>query len=202
VTLPPGAASVEPDEFRRALRLRPEGVTIVTASDEFGHLLGLTASSCTSVSLDPPLLLVCILNRSPLLGPMSAGAHFTVHLLSARQEQLAKHFATRMIDKFDGMGLKFRITASGCPRLEGALAAIECSPHELFPGGDHTIVVGRVVDICLDKECDAGLLTFDGRLQSLRVSTKLELGTQGEERGTQESHRRRKRVITTSGEKK
>jgi flavin reductase (DIM6/NTAB) family NADH-FMN oxidoreductase RutF len=191
VTPQAGTPSVEPDEFRNALRLRPEGVTIVTASDEFGHLLGLTASSCTSVSLDPPLLLVCILNRSPLLGPLRAGAHFTVHLLSARQERLAKHFATRMIDKFDTVGLKFRITGSGCPRLEGALAAIECSPHDLFPGGDHTIVVGRVVDICLDEECDAGLLTFGGRLQALRVSRKQAATVAGEGRGSHASHRRK-----------
>lgn len=165
----PTLRAVSSEQFRMALRLRPEGVTVVTASDEFGHLLGLTVSSCTSVSLDPPLLLVCILNRSPLLGPLRAGACFTVHLLSAQQEEVAKHFATRMIDKFEDLDLRFRITSSGCPRLDGALAALECSTQDLFPGGDHTIVVGRVIDVCLGNECTNGLLTVGGQLKSYPI---------------------------------
>jgi flavin reductase (DIM6/NTAB) family NADH-FMN oxidoreductase RutF len=160
-----GRPSASPERFRDAFRLHPEGVTIVTARDEFGDQLGMTATSVTSVSLDPPLLLVCINRASRMTSSLSAGASFVVHFLAADQEEVAGRFARSLDDKFEHV--RYRITSSGCPRLEDALAAVECANHEVFLAGDHVIVVGRVVDVRINRQPEAALAFFDGKFAAL-----------------------------------
>ena len=152
--------SVDSASFRRALSQLAAGVSIVTTVDQSGSKLGLTATSVTSVSLDPPLVLVCIDNRSRTIAALQVGMPFVVHFLAAGQEQLARRFASFMTDKF--AGVEYRLTPSGCPRLAGVLASVECLVQHGFPGGDHTIVVGRVVDIQVGAGDARPLLYFAG----------------------------------------
>jgi flavin reductase (DIM6/NTAB) family NADH-FMN oxidoreductase RutF len=156
--------SVAGDAFRQALGRLAAGVSIVTTIDEDGHNLGLTATAVTSVSLDPPLVLVCIDNRSRTIDPLETGAPFVVHFLAADQEELARRFASRIPDKF--AGVDFETTAYGCPRLTGVLASVECLPHAIYPGGDHTIFVGRVVDVQIDETESSPLTYFRGQFMS------------------------------------
>jgi flavin reductase (DIM6/NTAB) family NADH-FMN oxidoreductase RutF len=152
--------SIDGARFRRALSRLAAGVSIVTTVDRDGFKLGLTATSVTSVSLDPSLILVCIDNQSRTIAPLMAGRPFVVHFLAANQESLARRFASFMGDKF--VGLDYSMTASGCPRLAGVLASVECVADHIYPGGDHTIFVGRVVDTQIGDPTARPLLYFAG----------------------------------------
>jgi flavin reductase ActVB len=150
--------SVTGDDFRQALSRLTAGVSIVTTTDHDGNNLGLTATAVTSVSLDPPLVLVCIDNRSRTVEPLETGAPFVVHFLAAEQEELARHFASRRLDKFANVA--YEMTDYGCPRLTGVLASVACVPHAIYPGGDHTIFIGRVVDVQIDEVGSSPLMYF------------------------------------------
>src|SRR6185295_14439045 len=121
--------------FRTALGQLAAGTSIVTLCDQDGYKLGLTATSVTSVSLDPPLVLVCVGNRTRTAAALKSYAPFIIHFLAAGQESLARHFASPIPDKF--AGIAHTMTAIGSPRLEGVLTSIECVPYEIYPGGDH-----------------------------------------------------------------
>lgn len=131
---------------------------MVTLRDRDGSKLGLTATAVTSVSLDPPLVLVCVNNRARTALALQSRVPFVIHLLAADQEALACHFASSIADKF--AEIAHQLTPSGCPRLDGALASIECVPHQVYPGGDHSIVVGRVVDLQLNSDAPLPLIYF------------------------------------------
>lgn len=166
---PPLRAPLDGADLRAAFRVRPEGVTIVTTLDEYGNQWGFTATSVTSVSLDPPMLLVCVANRSGALGPLTSGAGFIVHLLAGDQAELARRFATPLEDKFDQASYGF--APSGCAKLSGALVSLECVPHAAHPAGDHTIVVGQVLDITRSNRTAGALVFFDGAMSSIGSST-------------------------------
>jgi flavin reductase (DIM6/NTAB) family NADH-FMN oxidoreductase RutF len=144
--------------LRQAFSQFAAGVSIITTTGSDGEKIGLTATAVTSVSLEPPLLLVCIGHWSRAVAPLRAGAPFVVHFLDADQEELARHFATSTPDKFAAVA--HRLTANGCPRLETALASFECIPQQTFPAGDHHIVVGRVVDLQISDEERPPLVYF------------------------------------------
>ncbi|MBI2527596.1 MAG: flavin reductase [Candidatus Rokubacteria bacterium] len=135
-----------PDEFRRVLGCFASGVTVVTAWDAAGHPTGLTASAFTSVSLNPPLVLVCVAHIAQSYPALRASERFAVNILGAHQEALSQRFATPATgdggEKFQG--IKHTPGALGLPVLEGALAQLECSTVNAYPGGDHTIFVGQV----------------------------------------------------------
>lgn len=128
------------DEFRRLCRLWPTGVAVVTTTDALGRYYGLTMNSVTSVSLDPPMLLICPASGSQTLRAMRKSRIFCVNFLAGTQEGLARRFARREQDKFDGV--PFRSGRLGAPVLEGVLASFECCIDGVFPGGDHEIVLG------------------------------------------------------------
>jgi flavin reductase (DIM6/NTAB) family NADH-FMN oxidoreductase RutF len=153
--------SVDGAAFKSALSRLAAGTNIVTMRGQDGEKLGLTATAVTSVSLDPPLVLVCINNGARTAAALEAHAPFIVHFLAADQEQLARHFASRIPDKFEG--IPHSITESGSPRLEGALASIECAPYQIYPGGDHIIVLGRVVDVQVSDADASPLIYFRNR---------------------------------------
>jgi len=136
---------VSKDEFRQALGQLAAGVSIITTCDQDGQKLGMTATAVTSVSLDPPLVLVCVDNRTRTAAALTSLMPFVVHFLSAEQESLARQFAGSSADKFAGVAYQW--TAYGCPRLENVLASVECVPYQTMLSGDHTIVAGRVVDV-------------------------------------------------------
>ncbi len=118
---------VEPPHFRQLLGRFATGVTVVTARGPDGGPVGMTASSVASVSLDPPLLLVCV-DR--------------LNVLAADQEALSRRFAADDEHRFDGVG--YKENRQGIPVLDGALASIECVKQTAVPGGDHTVFFGLV----------------------------------------------------------
>jgi flavin reductase (DIM6/NTAB) family NADH-FMN oxidoreductase RutF len=131
------------DEFRRVLSHFASGVTILTTRDSDGRPVGLTASAFTSVSLEPPLVLVCVDRKARCHDAFDTADHFAVNVLGAHQEDLSRRFASAELDdKFDG--LAHAPGALGAPLIEGALAHIECVRVSAYPAGDHTILVGRV----------------------------------------------------------
>lgn len=162
----PTTPAVDGAAFRQALARLAAGVSVITTVDAEGQKIGLTATAVTALSADPPLILACLGGWSRALEPLAGGAPFIVHLLAAEQQPLAQHFATPQPDKFAGLG--HAPAMGGCPRLSDALAWIECTPAQLVPAGDHTIVIGRVVGLqCADGDRDP-LVYFRRRYHSLR----------------------------------
>ena len=135
-----------PDEsvsLREVMSSYPTGVTIVAACEESGAPYGLTVNSFTSVSLDPPLVLVCIGHSSSSHERLVASPTFSINVLAATQHEVAGRFAREpSIGRFDDV--EWEAGETGCPLLPGAVAALECSMHEVLRGGDHSIIVGRV----------------------------------------------------------
>ena len=123
----------------------PTGVTVVTAMGEDGAPLGLTVNSFTSVSLDPPLVLVCIDTGSNSHDRLVASGSFAVNVLAAEHDALARRFASLPADgRFDG--LSWAPGPTGAPILAGMAAWLACTVEAVYPGGDHSIVVGRVAE--------------------------------------------------------
>lgn len=150
--------SVSGTDFRRALSHLAAGTSIITMCDPDGNKLGLTATAVSSVSLDPPLVLACVNNHARTAIALQSYVPFVVHFLAASQELLARHFASPLPDKF--ADVPHTLTASGCPCIEGVLASIECVPYHLYPGGDHIIVVGRVVEVQVNGDDMLPLIYF------------------------------------------
>lgn len=154
---------IDPLEFRLAAGAYMTGVTVVTTLDADGNPAGLTVNSFTTVSLDPPLVLVCI--EGSTVPAFEAGGGFAVHVLGANQEGLAKHFATSDIERFSGLDWSPGI--SGLPLLPGALATFECRLVDSFDGGDHRIYVGEVRRLTSDESSRPALGFFRGRYFSV-----------------------------------
>jgi flavin reductase (DIM6/NTAB) family NADH-FMN oxidoreductase RutF len=133
---------IGPDDFRRVLGHFATGVTVLTTCDAEGRPTGLTASAFCSVSLDPPLILVCVDHKSQSYPALSESRGFAVNILSAAQEDISRRFATTRLDKFDGVPHVLGVV--GAPLLKDALAHIECTTVSTHVQGDHTIFVGRV----------------------------------------------------------
>ena len=134
--------SVTPDEFRSALGRFPSGVTVVTTKAADGSDEGMTVSAFCSVSLEPPLVLICIEKTATVHDALTLAPSFLVNVLSAKQEQIARRFSTVDIDRFEGVG--FSRSANGIAVLDDVLAVIECNRSALHEAGDHTIIIGEV----------------------------------------------------------
>ena len=159
---------ISAEEFRHTLSHFASGVTIITVCDRDGKPTGLTASAFTSVSLDPPLILVCVDHKSQSYPALVAGKMFAVNILAHDQEHLSRRFATTKIEnKFEGVS--FALSSMGLPLLESALAHLECAIVNVHLEGDHSIFVGRV------EQARAGsghpLLYFRGRYDRLHGPT-------------------------------
>ena len=135
---------VGPDDFRKVLGHFASGVTVITTCDGDGRPTGLTASAFTSVSLEPPLILICVAHKSQSYPCIVERGRFAVNFLRREQEEISKRFATTRLDKFDGV--PHRISALGLPILNEALAHVECVIVGSHVEGDHTIFIGRVDD--------------------------------------------------------
>ena len=140
---------VSEEKFRYALGHFASGVTVVTCKSETGKLLGITVSAFTSLSLDPPLVLICIDQRASVHADLKEGGSFAVNFLAENQEAVSRRFASREPDRFAGVG--YREGLSGAPLIEGALAFLECRVVHAYPGGDHTIFVGQVEGADVDE---------------------------------------------------
>ena len=126
--------------FREAIGHFATGVTVITTMHE-GAPAGMTASAVASLSVDPILLLVCINHRLPTHHAIDASQRFVVNVLGEGQGDLALHFAQPSADKFADVALR---AGHDLPVLDRAIAYFVCDVHERFPGGDHSIFVGRV----------------------------------------------------------
>jgi flavin reductase (DIM6/NTAB) family NADH-FMN oxidoreductase RutF len=130
--------------FRLAMSHFASGVTVVTTAHE-GRLYGMTVASFASLSLHPPLVLVCIEKSVKTHDAILAAGKFGVSILGSDQADVSTKFASRRDDKFTGVELV--PGELDVPLIAGALTSIECRLHERLPGGDHSIVVGEVVDV-------------------------------------------------------
>jgi len=148
--------SVENASLREVMSSYPTGVTIVAACDATGAPYGLTVNSFSSLSLDPPLVLVCIGRSSSCHDRLSTASHFAVNMLSSEQGPLARRFAD---DPPEGRfhGVKWVRGDSGVPRLDGTVAHLECARYEVMTVGEHSILVGRVEHSVV---CDRTALLF------------------------------------------
>ena len=159
-----GREMVGEEEFRRVLGHFATGVTVVASKDRHGESVGLTVNAFTSVSLSPPLVLICIHQNAEGHDALLDAGHFSVSILEAGQGELAMTFAQETPEhRFQEVAV--RDVTLGSPLFEGALAWVECRIRNVFPGGDHSIVVGEVVE-SFAGEGDP-LLFFRGALMEL-----------------------------------
>lgn len=129
--------------LRNALGRFATGVTVITTRCPSGKLVGLTANSFSSVSLDPPMVLWSLRRNAASLQSFSGSRHFAVNVLAADQEGLSNHFAKPSSDRF--ADIEHAIGLAGCPVLPGTLATFECRLESEVEGGDHIIFLGRVL---------------------------------------------------------
>ncbi|MDT7919737.1 MAG: 4-hydroxyphenylacetate 3-monooxygenase reductase subunit [Meiothermus sp.] len=133
------------EAFRQVMRLWPSGVTVIAARFQ-GEARGMTASSFTSVSLEPPLVLVCVNQTAQLWPVLEQAGQFSVNFLPEGHEHISDHFAGRVIEGYQPL------TNEDPPALEGALATLHCKTWAIYPGGTHKIVVGEVAKVTLGEE--------------------------------------------------
>lgn len=139
----------DPADFRKAMGSFPAGVTVVTACHD-GRLVGTTVSAFSSVSMDPPLVMVCLKRDSRTLAALNLAGTFCVNILAREQGDLAYRFAKSGADD------RFALTAveagiCGAPLLAGCVTSVECALHAAHDGGDHEILVGRVLRVATDE---------------------------------------------------
>ncbi len=133
---------IERNELRRVMGHFATGVTIITTVSKDGEPFGLTANSFTSVSLDPPLVLICVDKKAESYPHFEQSRVFTVNILNNQQEALSRKFAVSGGDKFQGVA--YHTGANGVPILDGALAYLECKLYAVHDGGDHTLYLGEI----------------------------------------------------------
>lgn len=156
--------SIDPREFRRAIGAFATGVTVV-ATDVGGEVHAMTANAISSLSIDPLLVLVCVGKRARMSAFLESTNGFSINILREENRALSDYFAGGWKEEAPP---PFRfIHWEGGPRLEGCLAAIGCQTHELVEGGDHWIVIGKVVALHQGIEPRHPLLFYGGRYSRL-----------------------------------
>jgi flavin reductase (DIM6/NTAB) family NADH-FMN oxidoreductase RutF len=136
---------IQPSDLRTFAGNFPTGIAVVTLCDSKGDCFGVTMNSVTTLSLSPPLLLICLDNTSNTLSALSETSHFCLHYLAEHQSDLSNIFASKRNDKF--ATLDYSISELGCPLIPGVVATSECRVVNTYPGGDHTIVIGQLQNI-------------------------------------------------------
>ena len=135
-------ASAGSAEFRRACGAFATGIAIATVTGRDGKPHGLTVNSFTSVSLHPPLVLICVAHKAATHGPFASAASFAINILHQGQADLSTRFASSHPNRFDGVD--WSAGANGAPLLTDSLAVLECETRERIEAGDHTIFLGEV----------------------------------------------------------
>ncbi len=153
--------NITEDQFRKTLGLFPTGVTVATTSKELGHSTGITISSFTSVSLDPPQVLFCLSKKSKKMAAFEAARHFAINILKVDQSHLSDGFATR------GPLDQETITShdhpeTGCLLISDALGHVICEKKAMYDGGDHYIILGGVIDLTANPN-ERPLIRHKGR---------------------------------------
>jgi flavin reductase (DIM6/NTAB) family NADH-FMN oxidoreductase RutF len=143
--------AIEKQLFRQVCGKFASGITIVTVLDSTGAPHGMTANSFTSVSMNPPLVLVCVDHRARILEHFHISYHFAINILSAGQRPLSDRFAGSGYDRFAGVDWKPGET--GVPLLPDVLGSIECARQNVVTAGDHDILIGEVLHVnCQDGD--------------------------------------------------
>ena len=164
--LPRPLAALASEGFRRACGRFATGVTIASVLDGSGAPHGLTVSSFTSVSLDPPLILICLGHEVTSVEAFRAAKHFGINILGEDQRALSERFARKGHDRFDG--LDWLRGETGVPLLAGVLAQIECAVQRRIAAGDHDIFLGEVLSARVHK--GDPLIHFASRYRKLSSS--------------------------------
>jgi flavin reductase (DIM6/NTAB) family NADH-FMN oxidoreductase RutF len=155
--------AVDKNELRRVMGHFATGVTVITTCDESGNPFGLTANAVSSVSLVPPLILVCVDKKADTYPYFERSKVFVVNILSDAQEGISRRFATSGIEKFDGIG--YHKNESGCAVLDDAVGHIDCRIVQAHDAGDHTVYIGEVETV--DANDVPPLLFFRGGYRKL-----------------------------------
>ncbi len=157
---------INADEFRRACGLWATGVSIVTSVDGQGKPFGLTMNAVTSLSLDPPMFLVCVDKGSDTLKAILDSGVFCLNVLAQGQQALSDRFAKKGDDKFSGVA--HAAGSTGAPVLAGTLLAVECTVKAVLPGGDHEIFCGAVEQVRANHaESAEPLLYYGGQYRTV-----------------------------------
>lgn len=156
---------VSSDEFRRACGRFATGVAVASVVDEKGTAHGLTVSSFTSVSLHPPLVLICVGHDVTVIELFHRASHFGVNFLRAQDRDISQRFATKGLDKFDGVA--WRLGRTGVPLIDCALGVMECETFQRISSGDHDILVGRVVATHVEE--GSPLIYYGSRYRTLAL---------------------------------
>jgi flavin reductase (DIM6/NTAB) family NADH-FMN oxidoreductase RutF len=157
---------ISKDEFRSALGRFASGVTVVTTRSRDHQPQGLTVSAFSSLSLDPPLVLVCIDRRNGSHGAFIERGAFAVNLLADDQEELSRRFASKIPDKFAGVACYNGL--DDVPVLEESLVSLECRLVQAHDGGDHTIFIGQI-EAAKTRDADP-LVYFQGAYARLATA--------------------------------
>ena len=138
-------AAIDLSAFRDACSRFGTGVSVITSSGPEGPS-GMTANAVTSLSLEPPLMIVCFALTARTLVAVQHSGRFGIHFLAHDQDDLAARFASKLpeLEKFEGLAWEER---DGVPALEGCLAGLACEVRELLPGGDHVVGIGEVTSL-------------------------------------------------------
>jgi flavin reductase (DIM6/NTAB) family NADH-FMN oxidoreductase RutF len=154
----------DPRTLRDALGCFATGVTVVTCLNDEGKPAGITVNSFTSVSLDPPLLLVCLYKQAASALALTKASHFAINVLQTGQQPASITFSTRVEDRFGSTS--WSCGEAGAPILKDSMGVFECENYAVYDGGDHHILVGQVIKASFDASLDP-LLYFRGRYRRL-----------------------------------
>jgi len=158
--------SVNDQEFKNALKLWASGVTVVTAQTESLGLKGMTATSFSSVSMDPPQILVCINKTADTGDAVLEGKSFAVNILKAEQQEISNQFAGGASQEERFANVKWHKGETGSPVIDDALASIECTVVDQVLAGTHWVVIGEVQNV----ECRSGepLMYYNSAYRELK----------------------------------
>lgn len=156
--------AIDARRYRDTIGRFATGVTVLTW-DDGEHVRGMTANAVTSVSLDPMLLLACVDKRGSAHEQLHRAQAFTVNILAEDQIAVSQAFARSGVEDMGDM--PYLTGSTGAPIIVGALAWVECEIAERIPGGDHTIFIGRVVDLAVARPDAGPLLFYSGRYRHL-----------------------------------
>ncbi|MFT5721363.1 MAG: flavin reductase (DIM6/NTAB) family NADH-FMN oxidoreductase RutF/virulence-associated protein VapD [Motiliproteus sp.] len=146
--------TIDTRELRNAFGSFLTGVTVVTAISASGEKVGFTANSFTSVSVDPPLLLVCPSNNLSSFDVFNTCNHFAVNILAEDQQDISNTFASAKGDRFEN--IRWHSDANGCPIIEDTVAHFCCSSYNKIPAGDHILLVGQVEAFAANEKLGLG----------------------------------------------
>ncbi|WP_171056447.1 flavin reductase family protein [Paenibacillus sinopodophylli] len=155
-------------EWRGTMGKFATGVTVITTIDEQGSPVGMTANAFTSLSLDPPMVLICVDNKSDTLAKLLASNKYCVNILADNQEEVSRKFARKGgPEKFEDAA--YRLGESGVPVLEGCLVSVECQVKEAVQGGDHVVLLGEGLHIHQTESETQPLLFYRGKYEKLNI---------------------------------